>query len=143
MLFSYPFQLLLRSLLGRSTILYVCLNVKAPKKNVRIDLLQFFIQFLNNMAEGKVAIPNNGKMTLTDTFLFYTGSRYLPINYCISKYHFGFNLNDSRNRYRPTCNTCEGWAHLRLIIPIVEFYEDMRGVCSDAILSIATGFTMA
>lgn len=94
----------------------------------------FFIQFLNSVANGDVLMPTGIKVNLSDVYLFYTGSKYVPITY-------DFKLNDSRNRFRPSCKTCEGCGKLK--IPIVERYEDMVEGWIDAIFNLVSGFTTA
>lgn len=94
----------------------------------------FFIQFLNSVANGDVLMPTGIKVNLSDVYLFYTGSKYVPITY-------DFKLNDSRNRFRPSCKTCDGCG--KLTIPIVERYEDMVEGWIDAICNLVSGFTTA
>ncbi|KZS08295.1 Uncharacterized protein APZ42_027779 [Daphnia magna] len=79
-------------------------------------------------------MPTGIKVNLFDVYLFYTGSKYVPITY-------DFKLNDYRNRFRPSCKTCEGCGKLK--IPIVERYEDMVEGWIDAICNLVSGFTTA
>lgn len=102
----------------------ICYLHKAQKLPcASLYLTIFFIQFLNSVANGDVLMPTGIKVNLSDVYLFYTGSKYVPITYDFSKYVLEFKLNDSRNRFCPSCKTCDGCG--KLIIPIVEQYEDM------------------
>jgi hypothetical protein len=78
---------------------------------------------LNSVANGDVLMPTGIKVYLSYVYLFYTGSKHVPISYDFSKYVLEFKLNDSRNRFSPSCKTRGGCG--KLGIPIVERYEDM------------------
>jgi len=101
----------------------------------------FFVQFLNSVANGDVLMPTGLKMNLSDIYLFYTGLKYVPITYDFAKYSLEFKLNDSRSRFCPSCKTCDGCG--KLTIPIVERYEDMVDGWIDAICNLVSGFTTA
>ncbi|KAI9565068.1 hypothetical protein GHT06_008816 [Daphnia sinensis] len=103
----------------------------------------FFIQFLNSVANGDVLKPTGFKVNLFryPSDLFYTGSKYKLITCDFSKYVHEFKLNDSRNRFRPSCKTCDGC--VKFTIPIVERYEDMVEGLFDAICNIVSSFTIS
>lgn len=100
-----------------------------------------FVQFLNSVANGDVLMPTGLKINLSDIYLFYTGSKYVPVTYDFAKYSLEFKLNDSRSRFRPSCKTYDGCG--KLTIPIVERYEDMVDGWIDAICNLVSGFTTA
>jgi hypothetical protein len=108
-------------------------------KMCQIISFNFFVDFLSNVADGKVLVPNRFiKISLEEVYYFITGLKNVPVCWDSLKYKIKYQLNDTINRFRPSSNTCPGVAQLTL--PIVEKYKDMEDGWIDGVLSLEHGF---
>ncbi|EFX69195.1 hypothetical protein DAPPUDRAFT_258962 [Daphnia pulex] len=104
-------------------------------KMCQIISFNFFVDYLNNVADGKVLVPNRCiKISLEEVYYFITGLNNVPVCWDSLKYKIKYQLNDTINRFRPSSNTCPGVAQLTL--PIVEKYKDMEDGWIDGVLSL-------
>jgi len=105
----------------------------------QIISFNFFVDFLNNVSDGKVlAPPTSCKISLEEVYYFITGLKNVPVRWNSFKYKIKYQLNDTINRFRPLSNTCPGVAQLTL--PIAEKYKDMEDGWIDGVLSLQHGF---